>query len=134
MRNQLYIIWDNKYELGIPIIDEQHRAIISTINTLHHFIMNKKERDVLDSTLIILGEYTKFHFLTEEYIMQEEGYPELGEHKKLHAQLAMETNRVSSKIKFKQDPSELLKFLKGWWLNHICIEDRKYADVIAGKE
>lgn len=134
MRSHLYIVWNDTHHLGIPIIDEQHRAIISTINTLHYFKINNKEKEVMDSTLIILNEYTKYHFLTEEDIICVEEYVEIDEHKKLHKQLAIETKRISSDIKFESDPSELLKFLKSWWLNHICVEDKKYADFIIGKK
>lgn len=134
MNNSLYIIWSDNNNLGIPIIDEQHRAIISTINTLHYFTVNNMEKEVLDSTIVILNEYTKYHFLLEEEIIKSENYNKFNEHKKLHQQLAIETQKISSNVQKEQDPSELLKFLKNWWLNHICVEDRKYATFILGKK
>ena len=42
--HNLYIIWEEGYNLGIPIIDEQHRAIVATINTYHYFVTGGKGR------------------------------------------------------------------------------------------
>ncbi|BDD86996.1 bacteriohemerythrin [Desulfofustis limnaeus] len=128
MKRNLYIVWSDNNKLDIPIIDEQHRAIISTINTLHYFITKKKEEKVLDSVLIILNEYTKFHFLTEEEIMRQMDYPDLHDHISLHRQLVGETQRIVEETKNFKDSHELLNFLRSWWMNHICIEDRKYSD------
>ena len=37
MKN-LYITWKNEDELGIPIIDEQHRGVVTAINSLFYFM------------------------------------------------------------------------------------------------
>ncbi len=42
MSNDLYIIWHPDNDLGIPIIDEQHRGLVSAINSLHYFIKADK--------------------------------------------------------------------------------------------
>jgi len=34
MENNLYIVWNQNNNVGIKIIDEQHRGTISTINSL----------------------------------------------------------------------------------------------------
>jgi len=47
MKNILYIVWSDNNELGIPIIDEQHRAIISTINSLHYFMQPGHGDDII---------------------------------------------------------------------------------------
>ena len=37
MNNNVFIVWKNSNDCGINIIDEQHRGIVSTINTLFYF-------------------------------------------------------------------------------------------------
>ncbi|QBG47206.1 bacteriohemerythrin [Verrucomicrobia bacterium S94] len=133
LKHNLYIIWKSDNELGIPVVDEQHRAIISVINTLHYFTIHNMGKEVLESILITLKEYTKYHFMLEENVMEMEGYPDFDHHQKLHNQLAIKMKQISSKIKIEHDPGELLKFLRDWWLNHICVEDRKYAEFINNK-
>ncbi len=83
----LYIIWEEGYNLGIPIIDEQHRAIVTTINTYHYFIANGKAEASLKPTFITLEQYTKTHFMTEENVFEQTEYPEAMSHKKLHEDL-----------------------------------------------
>ncbi|WP_310600639.1 bacteriohemerythrin [Desulfobulbus sp.] len=130
MNIPLYIIWSEENNLGIPIVDEQHRAIISTINTLHYFMRNKNGTMITSSTVTILNEYTKFHFITEEGIIKNWKYPEAESHIKLHNELYIKTIDMTSKLRIHNDNSELLQFLKNWWIRHICIEDKKYASFI----
>jgi len=56
MKNILYIVWSDNNSVGIPIIDEQHRGIISTINSLHFFIQAGHGDEILKPTLIMLEQ------------------------------------------------------------------------------
>ena len=47
MKTTLYIAWNDDNKLGIPIIDEQYRAIISTINSLHYFMQIGHGDDII---------------------------------------------------------------------------------------
>lgn len=134
MKKNLYIIWNENNNTDIPIIDEQHRAIISAINTLHYFITNNKESKLIESIIITLDQYTKLHFNTEEEIIRQINYPELKEHMEFHESLKDDMDRVSLEVKSENDPEILLRFLKHWWLNHICVEDRKYAEYMKQHE
>jgi len=40
MNHNILIVWDSSFNLGIPIVDEQHRGIVSTINSLCFAIQN----------------------------------------------------------------------------------------------
>ncbi len=71
MQNILYIVWTEKNKVGIPIIDEQHRGIISTINSLHYFIQTGQGEQIIRPTLIMLEQYVDIHFKTEEALMWE---------------------------------------------------------------
>ena len=126
MNHLLYIVWKDSNNAGIPIIDEQHRGIVTTINSLHYFIQNGHGDEIITPTLNILLEYTKIHFNTEEKLIIEAGYPALEEHKELHRILVEKTKRISLEADIKNDPAMVLDFLKDWWLNHINVEDRKY--------
>jgi hemerythrin len=66
MKNTLYIVWNEYNNLGIAVIDEQHRGIVAIINSLHYFIQEGQGEDVLVPTLGMLEHYTRIHFLTEE--------------------------------------------------------------------
>jgi hemerythrin-like metal-binding protein len=127
MRNILYIVWNESNNVGISIIDEQHRGIISTINSLYHFIQRGQGEDILRSIMVMLVQYTNIHFNTEETLMEESGYPEIEGHRELHQSLYDKTKAMSFDAGRNTDPEKVLRFLKEWWLGHINKEDKKYV-------
>jgi hemerythrin len=126
MINTLYIIWTDNNQIGIPIIDEQHRGIISAINSLHHFIQIGHGDEIIKPTMIMMEQYMNIHFNTEEALMTEASYPDLEKHVSLHKNLVEKTKRISVDANRNKDFDMVLKFLKAWWLGHINTEDRKY--------
>lgn len=129
----LYIVWDEGYNFGIPIIDEQHRAIVSTINTYRYLVVNGKSEMALKSTFVMLNQYTTIHFMTEEDILEQTEYLEIINHKKLHNDLIKRMREIAIEVIQEKDYDFVLSFLKDWWLTHIRIEDAKYALHVKGK-
>jgi len=130
MKASLYIVWRQAYEFGIPIIDEQHRGIVSTINSLHYFIKSGRGDEIIEPVLTMLEQYADIHFKTEEELCAETNYPALEEHIALHKELVEKTERISARARIEKDPDVILAFLKEWWLEHIDVEDRKYASFL----
>jgi hemerythrin len=127
MNNNLYIVWNDNNNIGFPIIDEQHRGIISTINSLYYFIQNGHGNEIIRPTMIMLSQYTQVHFKTEESIIEQAEYPALKEHLSLHKTLLERTKLLSADANTNSDPEMILRFLKQWWLNHINHDDKQYA-------
>ena len=130
MENTLYIVWNDKSNIGISIIDEQHRGIVSSINSLHYFIKENLGDEALGPTVTILEQYTKLHFKTEERLITEACYPAVNEHIQLHENLRRKTEMLSKSSLLDKDKNVILTFLKNWWLNHINKEDRKYVPYV----
>jgi len=126
MENTLYIVWNKYNQTGIPILDEQHRGIVSSINSLHYFIQKGQVETIILPTLVMLGQYTNIHFATEETLMTEAGYPELENHLRFHQELKKNTDTFYRDVDMNK-PDVIVKFLKEWWLGHINKEDKKYA-------
>ena len=133
MEHKLYIAWKDSYCIGIPIIDEQHRCIVSIINSIHYFVEEHRELDVLESVINMMNQYTVIHFKTEEAMLKEAGYPSIEEHVLLHKQLINQLKAASQEATEECDVDPLLKLLKAWWLSHINQEDRKYVPFMASK-
>ena len=123
----LYIVWSKENELGVPIIDEQHRGIVSTINSFYYFVQQGHGSEALSPTLNILAQYTNLHFKAEEKLMERAKYPALDDHLTLHKELAKKMMILARDLISKEDANSLLSLLKSWWLGHINQEDRKYA-------
>jgi hemerythrin-like metal-binding protein len=130
MKNVLYIVWSDSNRMGISIIDEQHRGIVSIINSLHYFLRKGRGEKILQPVLIVLEQHTHIHFETEESLMAEAGYPALEEHIILHKELTRKTDNISREVYINKDMDMMLKFLKEWWSGHINKEDRKYAPFV----
>ena len=126
MNHNLYIVWDDSKNFGIPIIDEQHRGLITTINSLYYCIKEGQGNDIIKSILIMLGQYAKIHFKTEESLMEEAGYPEIKEHLIFHETFIKKSKSLYSNVDNDSVTDEVLQFLRMWWLNHINKEDIKY--------
>ncbi len=122
------IIWKDEYSVGVEELDRQHQLIIKTINSLidkpRVFFRSKN----ISSALAELTNYVSEHFLLEERLLQENGYPDLLEHSKKHT---IYSNQIAEfcteSLHGKREvPTELLSFLTDWWNNHILHEDMHY--------
>ena len=128
MDNNLFIIWKPEYNLGIPIIDEQHRGIVTTINSLYFGIQNKYAEEMLAPIIDMMYDYTRIHFQVEESFLEPIDFPEAKKHRDLHNELSSKLTHTARDSAFHKDPYEFLGFMKSWWINHICKEDLIYRD------
>ena len=127
------ISWSPKYSVNHPLMDAQHKQLITLINNLHSAMSQGRGKDVLQKTLDELINYTKIHFATEEKLMMEANYKELIEHRQVHKILTQQVIRLQNK--FKEGKAlltmEVMEFLKNWLIEHIEGTDKKYSTVIS---
>jgi len=132
----LFIKWHACNETGIALIDEQHKGIVSIINTFYHIYMmdTGTENRLLYSCISdTLRNYSRVHFITEEGYLDASQYADTEKHKKLHENLTMEIERIEKEGIKANDPKLLLEFLKKWWIEHINEEDQLYASHVLRK-
>jgi hemerythrin len=122
----LFIVWNDDLNSGIPIIDEQHRGIVATINTLFYFIQEGDGIEALKPSLLALEYYIETHFRTEKKILEKTDFAELESHLQLHEDMKKEKERIEREAMSNKDPMVLLSFLKEWLPNHLINEDAKY--------
>ena len=121
--------WKPIYETGIVSLDNEHRALIAEINRLYEAIRDQRGDEVLGDILKMLEHYTQTHFQHEEKLMSQYGFPGLAEHRAKHREL----ERAVQDIKAQADlgkhalAQELLKFLRGWVLQHVVEVDKQYG-------
>ena len=123
----LYIRWNEENELGIDIVDEQHRGVVSAINSFYYGVSQGLSKQSLRLTKGMLDEMTIMHFETEERFLEQMGYPHIHSHALLHQKLLGKMGEIFEESIANNDPDPFLKFLKNWWLHHINEEDRVYA-------
>ncbi|MDR3089180.1 MAG: hemerythrin family protein [Desulfobulbaceae bacterium] len=132
MNCALLIEWTDVNSLGIPIIDDQHRGIVSVINSLAFFVHQNKGEYFLNTAFAMMDSYTKLHFSTEEELLRAAAYPNFSNHQRLHANLIRESFFKASEAIRLHDSGIYLDFLKSWWIAHINKQDRMYAEIVQG--
>ncbi len=74
------ILWGPAYELGILVIDQQHKRIVDYINELDRLVGQPGAQLGVVRVLYDLVDYTESHFSFEEALMERAGYDELDDH------------------------------------------------------
>ena len=124
-----YIKWNNKYCVGISIIDEQHKKLFGFLNKT---IDAREHGDNIEELKEVLEEMTAYaleHFETEEAYMIEFDYPECRYHSEEHYRFFSKTMAYFDRV-VNGDyhiSNELIEYLKQWLDNHIQVTDRKYV-------
>ena len=129
MQPPLFIQWQERNETGIAIIDEQHKGIVSIINTFFYLMGHGMNSRILYSCISdTMRNYSRIHFLAEEGLLEAAGYGKIEAHRKLHRHLILEIDRIEYQAAKFDDAQPLLDFLKKWWITHINEEDMQFVD------
>ena len=123
--------WSRALAVGIPLVDEQHKALIRHLNDLSTAIAKRQGETEIMATLTFLVDYTHLHFATEEKHMAATAYPGLAEHKLEHEDF----RRLL--VTFHEDLEEegvtkalaesINTLLMNWLTKHICFVDREFG-------
>ena len=130
LQHNILIHWKPSYELGIPIIDDQHRGVVTIINSLHYGMQNKHGESIIRPIIHMIQEYTRIHFELEEDFLAKCYFPDLDSHQLLHKELIGDLLHTGRESAFVRDPFKFLDFLKKWWIDHICNKDRQFRDFL----
>ena len=108
------IKWDDKYSVGISMIDEEHKKLIGILNKA---IFVKGQNDNPEEIREVLREMTSYahtHFATEENYMKKFNYTEYQAHKKEHRDFSIEIIAYQDKLieGDYQIANEILEYLK----------------------
>lgn len=131
------VTWDGSLAVGIESIDIQHEELFRVINSMYDKMQRGgMEHYALVEALDSLRSYVKYHFRTEEKLMEKHGYPELEQHRKEHEvfseRIYLFAQRPQDKIN--ETLEEMQGFLLNWLIKHIQRTDRKYVSCIKGQE
>lgn len=124
------LIWNEELETGIDVIDQQHKRIVELINQLN-LVSNGKADGNVGDVLAELVDYTLSHFVFEEELMEEAGYPFSKAHKRVHDIFTARVNEYKMRFDAGEDVTDALRdMLSRWLFNHIKGDDKAYARVV----
>jgi len=121
------IIWVEDLETGLPKVDKQHKTLVDLINRLKEAIDNKFDKNSISLIFKQLATYTKFHFKSEEVILEGLQVKDLNQHKRLHQDFVGKLRKSEMKYMGGDDNAIviLLEFLTTWLVDHILKEDKE---------
>lgn len=124
--------WEPKYEIGIPVVDGQHKKLFKLCNNLHVALCDQTlglewEKEFV-YTLKQCVEYVKVHFKSEEILMRAAGFAGYEEHKKVHDAFIQKVLEFSHEGNYSIGTAfRLLHFLYEWILSHIAHDDKLFV-------
>lgn len=80
-----YLTWNEQYNVGVAVIDREHKKLFSILNKLFHFgHSEKKGRFACQESIKYFKDHAIQHFADEEAYMASINYPGLEIHKRIH--------------------------------------------------
>lgn len=121
----MFIKWDPSFEMGIEIIDSQHKRLVAYINDFYEANQSDFKKDVLVKLVLDLKKYAMIHFSTEEIYFQKYYYPGAERHINQYKTFIHKVNSIQDSIKTGQEinSQDVLDFFKNWILHHLKESD-----------
>lgn len=129
MNNQLFD-FEKEFKFGIDEIDEQHASLVKMISEIQIMFKENRKEEAAGYFFEKITLYITDHFTHEESFMENIGYPQLDDHRKVHANFRKNMEKSIGLISQGDEAAfrDALSDVYLWILTHIGKTDRKYAD------
>ena len=122
--------WSETYNIGIDVIDNQHRQILDYINA-QESIRKTGDRSKIKEVLEDLIDYTQSHFTFEENLHEQVHYQYLPSHRGIHELFVKKLNDYRQRFERGESiENDLYRLLSKWLINHIQHDDQDYVDAV----
>ncbi|NLK01433.1 MAG: hemerythrin family protein [Clostridia bacterium] len=129
------MLWKDKYELGVPIIDAQHRELFQRVGdflkTLRSPVSWEEKVNSVNETLEFMKGYVVEHFHDEEEYQRSISYPGYEAHKEVHDDMVNYVQEVSQEYESSGYNEKLMQQFGGrllsWLINHVASDDQRIA-------
>lgn len=125
--------WSESFRVNVTMLDDQHRALFSYVNTLSEAIgrtgfVEGHEREKRE-----VQSFARSHFADEEALMKAHGYPRYEMQKRAHQALLDQLERLVNAAERRARPrtETAVDYLKDWLIKHTLLEDLQYKDFFA---
>jgi hemerythrin len=123
--------WKDAYSMGEDEIDEQHKGLFKLSNEIYYLVEDGiNEPKQFRELFMALNDYTVEHFIYEEMVLQQKGYPQLKDHIKSHLLFSDKLKSIALSINEESKIKEIGEFVTTWLLKHVLEEDMRYKAFI----
>lgn len=127
--------WSPEYSVNVTQMDEQHKNLVRMINELDESISSGTDKEAVKQVLDELLDYTAYHFVSEEKLLENHGYLGLRQQKKEHETLTWRVLDLRSRYESGEgvEAKEVLDFLTEWLRSHLLHTDKEYGPFLNSK-
>ena len=130
------MLWKDTYELGVPLIDAQHKELFKRVEAFLQVLRSKDNWEgkvpKLNETLEFMKGYVVEHFEAEEEYQKSINYPGYEAHKNIHNGMVDYVLDISRKFEESNYDQNLMQEFGGkllaWLINHVAAEDQRIAN------
>lgn len=130
------MMWKEKYKIGVPVIDQQHEELFNRVSVFIQTIRQQGDWEAklekVKESMAFMQEYVVVHFSAEEAYQAKINYPDLENHKQVHAQFKDAVNQYVQRAETEGYHEELLKEFGGklmaWLIMHVAATDQKLGE------
>lgn len=132
------MMWKEKYKIGIPLIDEQHKELFDRVEKFVTAL--RKEGDwqeklpEIKKTLSFMQNYVVVHFDAEEVYQKKIGYPDLQKHHQIHKEFTDYVMQCAHDFEEEGYPEQAVQQFAGkllaWLINHVVATDLKMSQYV----
>lgn len=124
------LIWTDEMSVGNAKIDNDHKYLISIINTIETALNCEAPVQVLSAYVSQLIDFSHEHFKREEAYQAEIKYPFQESHKNEHKVLMEQIKQIQENLRLHADAEAyifttpgLVNILSDWFMNHFKQKD-----------
>lgn len=123
--------WNDSFLLNIDVIDQQHKKFFDIFDLI---LLLNKNADVVGVSTVIdeLQDYAKYHFITEETLMQNANVSNLKLHIVQHQFFVNKIKEFTIAQNYNNSvlTDQIVVFMRKWLLMHITEIDRMYVESV----
>lgn len=135
---EMLMLWKDKYNIGVALIDEQHRELFRRVDDFLSVVRSdvswENKVGKVNETLEFMKEYVVTHFRDEEEYQRSVGYPSLDSHRDIHDGMVRYVVEVADQYEREGCREQLMQQFAGrllaWLINHVASEDQKIAQFV----
>jgi hemerythrin-like metal-binding protein len=130
---KFHLVWDeNRYALGIPSLDSEHRSLMNLVNELSEAVAQDCDCEQARQKMEKILDFAADHFAHEEDLMRRHGFPGVQQHTADHEKLLREATNLMETLSPEHSNRALLitAFFTDFTENHILHEDRAISQYL----
>jgi hemerythrin len=124
------LTWNRVSSVGVRAMDQQHGVLMDTLHDIRQAVMQGAGRERVTRELSRLLEFTRQHFLSEERLLEQMGFPALEHHREAHARLLKQLQSLLERAKHGNGAQMQAAAVapREWFVDHIEQMDANYGE------